>query len=258
MARETWEERKKRTADKRKADNIKRKKSEAGIKTKVKKFGSDAYSAVAGAFGPSEQKKRNAEKAAKRKADAAAKAAAKKAKKTSSVKKDTVKKDSSVKKSDKKRSGVRTYEGTGYKKQTVTPSSTTEKKIDRDDPATRKRLKDYGKDPDTGHVGIQSLFGGKKKSSTTKTDKKTDKKTDTSGDRTGFGAAFKAARKKYLKKGGPKTFDWKDSKGTSRKYHTRWKDESEEEQLKRKQNKMGGGQIDDYQTQLKRKYGGKI
>ena len=269
MATETLKERQKRTAEKRKADRLKAEATEKKIKEGAKRVLGGVGTAIAGAFGPSEQKKRNAEKRAENKAKREAKLKADKAKnaqkrkdnaaKVAKRKADAAKKRADKKTSNvKKRSGVRTYKGTGYKKQTVTPSSITEKKIDRDDPATRERLKGYGKDPDTGHVGIQSLFGGKKKPSITKTDKKTDKKTDTSGDRIGFGAAFKAARKKYLKKGGPKTFDWKDSKGTSRKYHTRWKDESEEEQLKRKQNKMGGGQVDDYQTQLKRKYGGKI
>ena len=197
----TLEERQKRTAARNKAAKAKREAGEKKLKEGVKSVLGGVGTAIAGAFGPSEQRKRNAERAANRKAKREAKLAqtkkdnaAKKAKKTSDV---------------KKRSGVRTYKGTGYKKQTVKTGPTTEKKINRDDPATRERLKGYGKDPDTGHVGIQSLFGGKKKPSTTKKITKTDKKTDTSKNG-GFPAAFRKARNDFLYgRSQAKTFSWK-------------------------------------------------
>ena len=187
MATETLKERQ-RTAEKRKADRLKAEATEKKIKEGAKRVLGGVGTAIAGAFGPSEQKKRNAEKAANRKAKREAKLKADKAKNAQK------RKDNAAKVA---------------KRQTVTPSSITEKKIDRDDPATRERLKGYGKDPDTGHVGIQSLFGGKKKPSTTKKITKTDKKTDTSKNG-GFPAAFRKARNDYLNdRSQAKTFLWK-------------------------------------------------
>lgn len=216
----TLEERQKRTAARNKAAKAKREAGEKKLISGVKSVLGGAAATVAGAFGPSEQKKRNAEKRAENKAKREARLKADKAKnaqkrkenaaKVAKRKADAAKKRAAKKTSDvKKGSGVRTYKGTGYKKQTVTPSSITEKKIDRTDPATRERLIGYGKDPDTGHVGIQSLFGGKSKPSTTKKTTKTDKKTETSKNG-GFPAAFRKARNDYLNdRSQAKTFLWK-------------------------------------------------
>lgn len=216
----TLEERQKRTAEKRKADRLKAEATEKKIKEGAKRVLGGVGTAIAGAFDTSEQRKRNAEKRAENKAKREAKSAQTKkdnaqrrkdnAAKVAKRKADAAKKRAAKKTSDvKKGSGVRTYEGTGYKKQTVKTGPTTEKKIDRDDPATRKRLIGYGKDPVTGHVGIQSLFGGKKKPSTTKKITKTDKKTDTSKNG-GFPAAFRKARNDYLNdRSQAKTFLWK-------------------------------------------------